>query len=67
MRPANFEGEAAAHVLSAVFKIRTVAFVGWASPVPSWGKFLVWETCTDVGDGRHGVGRRRASVVNTGT
>ena len=31
------------------------------------GKLLVGESCTDVGDGRHGVGRRRAAVVNAGT
>ena len=31
------------------------------------GKLLVWESCADVGDRRHGVGRRRATVVNVGT
>ena len=37
MLPANVEGNVAAHALIAVFQKRTVAFVGWALMVPSWG------------------------------
>ena len=34
---------------------------------PKLGKLLVWESCADVGDGCNGGGRRRATVLNTGT
>ena len=40
MPPANVEGEVAAHVLSAVYKRRTEAFVGWALTVPRRGSSL---------------------------
>ena len=40
MPPANIEDDVASHVLIAVFQQRTVAFVGWALMVPSWGIFL---------------------------
>ena len=40
MPPANVEGGVAAHALSAVCQRRTVAFVGWALMVPSWGSSL---------------------------
>ena len=40
MPPANVEGNVAAHVLSAVCQRHTVAFVGWALVVPSWGSSL---------------------------
>ena len=40
MRPANVEGNVAAHALSAVCQRRTVVFVGWTLMVPSWGSSL---------------------------
>ena len=40
MPPANVEGNVAAHALSEVFQQRTVAFVGWALMIPSWGSSL---------------------------
>ena len=40
MPPANVEGEVAAHTLREVCQRRTVAFVGWALMVPSWGSSL---------------------------
>ena len=40
MPPANVEGKVAAHALSVVFQRCTVAFVGWALMVPSWGSSL---------------------------
>ena len=40
MPPTNVEGEVVAHALSAVFQQRTVAFVGWALMVSSWGRSL---------------------------
>ena len=40
MPPANVEGDVTAHALSAVYQQRTVAFVGWALVVRSWGSSL---------------------------
>ena len=40
MPPVNVEGKVAAHALSEVFQQLTVAFVGWALMVPSWGSPL---------------------------
>ena len=40
MPPANVEGEVAAHALSEFYQRRTVAFVGWALMVLSWGSSL---------------------------
>ena len=66
MPPANVEGEVAAHVLSAVFSNALWSF-GLGIDGSEVGKILVWESCADVGYGWHGVGRRRATVVNAGT
>ena len=67
MPPANVEGKVEAHALSAVCQRRTVAFVVWSVDGSELEKLLVWESCADVGDGCHDVGRRRATVVNAGT
>ena len=40
MPPSNVEGYVAANALSVVCQQRTVAFVGWALMVPSWGSSL---------------------------
>ena len=40
MPPANVEGKVVAHALSAVCQEHTVAFVGWALMVLSWGSSL---------------------------
>ena len=40
MPPVNVEGDVAAHAFSTVCQLRTVAFVGWALMVPSWGRSL---------------------------
>ena len=66
MPPANFEGEVATHVLSAVCQRRTEAFLGWALTVPRGGSSLWGNPERMSAMEVIVVGRRRAAVVNAG-